>query len=348
MRGRTLVGVFLFGFVCLSSPPPQKKDPPQKDPIPAAEKERDTTADDQKILRDVGLSSDPSDLLGYFKKRTFPEADPKKVQGLIKSLADEDFHVREKAYDDLLHMGSTALVALKQADKSPDTELQRRVLDLRQKIEAKAEPQIQSATARLIARAKPPGAAEVLLNYVPFAADLQVTDEICKALGAVATRDGKVEPAVIQALTDKVPLKRGAAGEAIARAKVAGELPTLRKLLKDADAGVRLRVALSLVPYKEKEIVPVLVEAMGHLSADHLWPAEEILVGLAGDNAPPVSLGTNEAGRKACQEAWTAWLAKHGKDLDLAKLDQPTTMLGYTLLAQQTFNRIGRNFGGQV
>src|SRR5438093_13514455 len=122
MRCRTFAGALALLAMELVSPSfAQEKDPPEKDPAPVAEKPRDTTAEDQKILRDVGLSVAGADLLDYFKKRTFPEADPKKVQSLIKSLADEDFHVREKAYDDLLHLGSTALVALKQVGKSADT-----------------------------------------------------------------------------------------------------------------------------------------------------------------------------------------------------------------------------------
>src|SRR6185369_6755975 len=123
--------------------------------------------------------------------------------------------------------------------------------ELRQRIEAKAEPAIQIATARLIARTKPAGAAEVILGYLPYAADQQVTDELCRSLGAVAVVGGKAEPAVVQALEDKIPIKRGGAGEALARARVTEQLPGIKKLLKDADPTVRLRVGLAMVPLRD-------------------------------------------------------------------------------------------------
>src|SRR5262249_37858486 len=64
--------------------------------------------------------------------------------------------------------------------------------------------------------------------------------------------------------------------------------------------------------------------------------------------APSVELGTNEAGRKACHEAWAGWLKKN-PNIDLAKLSQPTAMLGYTLIVQQG-NRFvgGRQPTGEV
>ena len=113
----------------------------------------------------------------------------------------------------------------------------------------------------------------------------------------------------------------------------------MHKLLDDKTPAVRLRVAL-LVPLKEKEVLPVLVELLEHLNPEQLWPVEDILVRLAGDKTPSVSLGTNEATRKACRAAWQAWLDKDGKTADLAKLEEIQSVLGYTLIVQQVANRI--------
>ncbi len=302
----------------------------------------DTTLDDQKLLRDVGLGIDGPALLEYFKKRTYPEANAKEMAVLIAQLGDEDFGIREKAYDRLLVLGAGALVGIKEAEKNPDAEVSRRADEIRHRIEAKAEPAIQSATARLLAVIKPVGAAEVLLNYLPFAADHEVADEICKCLGAIAAPGGKVEPAVVKALADKVASKRAAAGEALARARVTEQLPAVRKLLKDPDPAVRLQVALALVPLKEREVVPVLVDALGYFGPEQLWPVQEILDRLAGDKAPAVSLGTTEETRKICRKGWQTWLDTDGKTIDLAKL-QEAPPLGYTLVVQQNVNRVVGN-----
>jgi len=300
----------------------------------------DAMAQDRKSLQEVGLSVDGPALLDYFKKRTYPEADPKEMADLIQKLGDEDFETREKSYERLLALGAGALFGIKEAEKNKDPEVNRRADEIRHRIEAKADPNIQAATARLIAKLKPAGSAAVLLNYLPFAADQEVTDEIGKTLGAIAVVGGKADPALVQALTDKVPIKRAVAGEACARARIAEQLPVVRKLWHDSDPSVRLRVALASVPLKEREIVPVLVDLLNYLNPDQLWPVEEVLVRLAGDKTPNVSLGTNDPTRKKCHDAWQAWLDKEGKTINLAKLEEPQVMLGFTLIVHQNINRV--------
>ena len=70
--------------------------------------------------------------------------------------------------------------------------------------------------ARQVARLKPAGAADVLLAYLPFA-DPNVLDDLGKALAAVGQKDGKAEPGLVQALEDRLALKRGVAGQALAQ-----------------------------------------------------------------------------------------------------------------------------------
>jgi HEAT repeat protein len=305
--------------------------------------------EDEKTLKAVGLT-EPAKILEYFRKRTFAEADPQELQRLVSKLGSNDFIQREEAFSRLAELGTVALAGLKGAENDANPERRRRVAELKHRVEAKAEAAVQAAAARTIARTRPAGAADVLLAYVPFASDASVIDEIGRTLGAVAMRDGKAEPALLQALVGNAPVKRGLAGEALARAKAVEHLPAVRKLLRDSEPAVRLRVALALVAIKEKEAVPVLVDLLAELNPDHLWQAEEILVRLAGDQAPTVSLGNDEAGRKAAHTAWNGWLTKHLDKLNLDDLDKTTPLLGFTLLVQQHFNRgVGvRRIGGEV
>lgn len=300
----------------------------------------DDGADDRKILQGAGVPADGKSLLEYFRQRTFPEADPKLMAGLVRQLGDEDFEVREKAYARLSVMGAGALVGLKSAERDADVEVQRRAEELRQRIETKAEPQVQAAVARLIARVKPAGAANVLLDYLPFAPDNEVVDELCRTLAAVAKQGGKADPIIVQALGDKIAVKRGAAGSALVRAGLVSERQAVLPLLKDPDPTVRLRVGLALAWSKEKEALPVLVDLLAILEPEHLWPVEELLVRLAGDKTPSVSLGNDEPSRKACRTAWSTWYENNKGTIDLAKLEGEPALLGYTLVVQQNFNRI--------
>jgi outer membrane protein assembly factor BamB len=311
---------------------------------PVPDKQPDFTGDDEKTLRAVGLTVDGPALLDYFKKHTFKEADPKKVSALIKDLADDDFAVREKAYAGLLALGSGALGEIKEAVKNPNTEASRRAAELRQAIEAKAEPGIQVACARQVARLKPAGASDVLLAYLPFA-DPNVLDDLGKALAAVGVKDGKAEPGLVNALSDRLALKRGVAGQALAQD--ADQRTAVRKLLKDPDASVRLRVALALVYAKDKEALPALIDVLAELPPEQLWPAEEVLVRLAADKTPGVSLGNNETTRKACRDAWAAWLDQNKSKIDLAKLTAGPPHLGYTLLVYQKVV-FGRGTSGEI
>jgi len=322
---------------------PEKKDLPKAgEPKVGIKDDRpDTSEEDRKLLREIGQGTDGPSLLDYFKKRTFTEANPKEVGAYVRDLADEDFEVREKAYKNLMGLGAGALVALKEAENEKDTEVKKRAEELRVRIEASAQPNMQAACARLVAKVKPAGAPEVLLAYLPYAADQQVMDEICIALGATALRDGKVDDAIIKALDDKLAVKRAAAGESLVRAGVKAELPSVRKLLKDADPLVRLRAGLSLARIYEKESLPVLVELMSELNPEPLWPVEEILVKLAGDKSPQVSLGTTEPAKKAARDAWNDWLTNNLATVNLAKIDEEAALLGYTLIAMQKFGGVG-------
>jgi len=302
----------------------------------------DTKAQDEKLLRKVPLSVEGPALLEYLRRRTYPEADPAIVSGLIGRLGAEEFQQREQAQAKLLSLGATALVGLRQADKHSDAEIRSRAEGLRQQIEAEANPEIQAATARLIGLTKPKDATEVLLNYLPFAADRYVTDEICKSLAAVGVDKGKPDPLLSKALSDRLPIKRAAAAEALIRGNAQGELPAVRKLLSDSDASVRLRVVLNLVRSKEqrKDDLPSLIDTFAHLSPEELWPAEEILVRLAGDKTPSISLGTNEVSRLACRDAWAKWWEQNKDGIRLDDLDKTPPFLGHTLVVQQTLTRV--------
>jgi hypothetical protein len=318
---------------------------------------------DDDVLKAVNLKTDAASLLEYLRKQTHPEADPKQMDALIRDLGDDIFQTREAAYARIVTLGKTALVALKEAsERDTDPEIKHRAGDLRHMLEAKVEPAIHVATVRLLARMKPPGAAEALLAFLPCAPDLSVTEEVCKALDATAVVNGHLEPVVASSLEDAKSIRRGAAAQAIILAKNTENLPAARKLLKDADPLVRLRVGLALVQAHDavavSDAIPVLIECLDHLPPENLWRVEDILIRLAGEGkGPTVSLGTNEQSRKAAYDAWNQWYAKSSKEIDLTKLDLSEPYLGRTLIVFRNFNRIngglavgGRfgRFGGEI
>ncbi len=302
----------------------------------------DALEQDKRTVREAKVPTDGPGLLDFFRARTPADVDRTRIQPLIAQLGADDFRVREKASASLVTVGASAVPLLRQALKDPDIEVVRRAEKCLQLIEQTGGVVVTAAAARLVGDRKPAGAAAVLLDYVPFADDEDVADAVRAALAAVAVQDGKPEKAVVDALEDKLPAKRAAAVQALVRGGTVEQRQGLRKFLDDADPMVRLHAALAFLDAKDKAAVPALIDLLAQLPPERGWPAEVVLVRLAGDQAPAVSPGKDEADRKKCRDAWAEWWAKQGGALDLAKIDLGGRLLGYTLVVELNKGVTGR------
>lgn len=289
-------------------------------------------ASDEALLRDAKIPTDGAGLIEFLRKRTVDSADKARLEALIVQLGDDSFAVREQASAQLVATGARAKPLLQKATTDPDIEVKRRAQDCMHRIDQGATSMVVSAAIRLLAQRKPAGAAEVLLTYLPSAEDDSVAEEVRGGLAVLALRDAKPEPAVLAALTDREPMKRAAAGVALCRAKIAEQMPAVRKLLKDDDALVRMRIGLALVAAKEKEAVPVLIDLLTQLPSRDTGMVEELLYQVAADKAPSGDGGSDEASRRRYRDAWKKWWDEDGAKLDLAKLEEASKTLGYTLV----------------
>jgi len=299
--------------------------------------DEDTRADDERVLKQAGVASDDAGLLGFFHTSGPSEDD---IRSLIKRLGDDSFEAREKASAALVALGPAAEPYLREALKSGDAEIVRRAEECLKRVGTGPSAAVVSAAARLLARRKPAGAAEVLLAYAPKAAGEASEEDVRAALAAVAVRDGKAAPALMKALEDRSPARRAAAAVALARGGARDQLPAVRKLLQDAEPSVRLQTAFALAALKEKEAVPVLIDLLGTLPRARHAPIEELLYRLAEDKAPDGLAGDDEAARKKYRDAWADWWKAHGDKADLAKLAEAGRFLGYTMLVLLDAGRI--------
>jgi len=278
--------------------------------------------------------------LAEFKKRTLTEADRVKVLTIIAKMGHNDFNERERAQDDLQKLGTSVAPLLRQALAGDDEEIKKRAQKALDTIEKDKTSSLLPVQARLMAYRKPAAAAEVLLAYLPFADEDTVLDEVRGALAAVAVRDGKADPSLVKALDDRLPVRRGVAGEALAMGGALDQRPAIRKLLKDADVDVKLRVALALSASRDREAVPVLIDLMGELPLDKGLQAETYLREVAGERGPNVYLAADADSRKKTRDAWSAWWKVNGGSVDLARANTGPRMLGFTLIVNMNFNRV--------
>ena len=220
----------------------------------------------------------------------------------------------------------------------PDAEVVRRAERFLKEVEPL--PQLPAiAAARLLVRRAPADAVPVLLEYVPFAGDEAVEDEVRAALAAL-TPDGKADPALTAALDDSLPVKRAAAAYVLARKGDKDQLAAVRKRLTDADATVRWQAAAGLLAVHDRAAVPALTALLADGPFDTAWRAEEVLRRLAGDKAPAVWLSDSQESRRQCADAWAAWWKEKGDGVDVAHYEEPARMLGYTLGVEYNTGRV--------
>jgi HEAT repeat protein len=297
----------------------------------------------RRIRRDAWAAwwknTDGPDLQAMLVKRTLTQAEQEKVKAWIRKLGDKSFTVREQAVNELVTRGTMILPLLREALKDSDLEVSRRAQRCIKRIEQEPAHRLPSAAIRLLALRRPAGASETLVNYLPFAEDENLVEEVQSAMSWLALKDGKPDPTLVEALDNQRPGVRIAAAAALAKGGGPDAKPLVRKLLTDKDTTVRLRAALAMAPH-DAEAIPVLIELIGVLNGEQAGQAHDFLCQLAGEKAPSHPEDTSEA-RKKCSADWAAWWKENSARIDLAKLSTPQShLLGFTVICESNTGQI--------
>jgi HEAT repeat protein len=279
------------------------------------------TAEEEQVLKDAKIASDGPSLLEFFRKQILSARQVERIDALVSQLGDEDFKVRERATAELKGVGTPALARLRLALKDKDAEVRWRAEVTIQSIEQNNEGPWIVAAARLLKVRRPAGAVPLLLDYLPFAAGPEVEEEVLAALTVLGVQDGKVDPALGAALQEKAPVKRAAAAMLVGWTGTPEQRAAVKEFLADADPRVRLSAAQGLLAARDKTVLPTLLALMKDAPLPIAEEAEGLLARAAGDEAPTVSLGPDEAARKRGHAAWETWLRTKGDQIDLAKAD---------------------------
>src|SRR5262249_22540670 len=147
------------------------------------------------------------------------------------------------------------------------------------------------------------------------------------------------------------PIKRWAAGDALARSALKDNKDAILKLLEDENVTVRRRVSEALiVDAKENgsasSSVPALIKIISSGSADDILAAEDVLVAMAGEKAPkePEDRDAPKAMQRYQQE-WEAWWKDASPKFDLKKIDFEGAGRNYTLIGMQGYSNNKRYTG---
>ncbi|MHB1421678.1 MAG: HEAT repeat domain-containing protein [Gemmataceae bacterium] len=277
--------------------------------VPAMRAEPSADDEDERILRDAGLSSDDSALLAFFHARARTDIDHGALERLLHQFVAGGNEARVRATAELLGLGSLALQVLRQTVNDIDhREAAGRASRCLPWLEGPSSHKLLTAAAHMLARRKPEGAASALLAFLPYADNPEVVTAVNDALCAVAAPAGKADPALVRGLSDRLGVRRAAAAAALCRALRPEQVPEVRKLLKDPAAEVRLHTARALAESYDAESIPVLIELLADLPAAERLPVEEFLSKLAGEWSP-LSRITNDdrIARQIRRDVWMVW-----------------------------------------
>jgi hypothetical protein len=298
-------------------------------------------ADDQELVKSAGLGVDGPSLLAFLKSRSLDESDVREIEALVRQLGDDDFEVRERASRQLIARGRAARPFLEKVLKNRDPEVARRASEALQLLEGDGDLQLQRAVLRLLAKTKPAGAVETILRFLPFEADQNVQEEGLSALVVLGTKDGLLHPALVDSLREREPVRRGAAAFVVGRSGDASLRQKVFPLLADADEDVRFRAIQGLLAARERRAVPPLIDFLKTGVTEKAYLAEDILIRLAGENSPVISAGKGSPEERARWHGeWSKWWTANGEKVDLARIDQAPSYLGYTLVCEMHGDRI--------
>jgi HEAT repeat protein len=295
--------------------------------------------EDRKLLRTSAGSSDVAAVLTFLRRRTLSDDDRRQMEEVVQQLDSNSFTIRQDAAKKLVDYGTPALPFLRAALKDNSLEMTRRVENCIKDIEKGPGPVLPMVAARLLTRRHPPEAVQVLLDYVPFADDAAVEEEVANCLATLAAQSPRLPEALGAAVQDELPARRRVAALVLGLVGEKEHCGQARLLLVDSDASVRLRAAQGLLKAKDRAAVPALLALLGDAPVPVAAQAEELLREVGGDRAPLLSIADGgDEGRKKAAEAWNAWWRDQGDQIDLTVLAQGTSYLGVTMVAELTSN----------
>lgn len=299
---------------------------------------------DAAILKRHGLPERGPELLHFFHKRTLTAEQIAKFRAVFPKLGAASYPARLEATTALRAMGPVVRPLIVQAIEQPklDSETRRRAQRCLDQHSEDEDALLAMATARQITRTPPRGAVGVLLAYLPYVANEAIRDEVQHALQASIAAEPDAAPLLHTALKDAHPEKRAAAAETLVRTGRTRRAEAVA-LLRDPSRQVRFQVARALVEMRDTAGLPVLIELLPDLPVEQAGAAEELLLRVAGDEAPDTCL-SGRATAAAARDAWRAWHKKHAVGLDLAARLRRRE-LGVTVVAAAS---AGRGINGEI
>ncbi len=360
MRRLLLLSLFTLSactFLALTAvadddPPPLKgKGGKKRGPQPIGQVVDPSVSDDEALTKAGLTPTDGAKLLSYLKQRTLSDVDQGKIGEIINRFGADDFDDRVKATEEIEEYGPAAIGPLKAAERNPDPEIAYRARSALKKLEKVPHSAVSAAAVRAVAKLKPEGAAAALMGFLPVADSDTVAETIREALITLAVKDGKAEPAIVAALTDKSPLRRAAAyvaltegGDPAERIRIKDSYPKLKEaVLKDSDPEAKFAGLWALaLTTREKEFIPELIGLIPSVQRGRIWQLEELLLQFAGTHPKDGRFLKSPESLTKARDAWHGWWKEKGDKIDFVKLEFKPRIQGFTDIIEMDYRGYGQ------
>jgi HEAT repeat protein len=278
---------------------------------------------DDEILSAAKINRDDKSLLEQLRAQIPPPGKEPDTEALVRQLDAEDLRKRENASRQLTALGPIALAELKKGAKSQSFEIRSRCKSIVTSVMATRSPEkvaVLRACIRVLANRGTVGVQDSLIQLLPVAACDELEEEIWFALDSLGARNG-VEAGVVELAQSKFAASRAGATFLIARLSDDKTRQSIRQLINDPSALVRLRYGQGLLGAKDKAAIPALISVLDDHDVMLAWIAEELLSWIAGEEAPFLPIGPGGEKRQVeSKRVWKDWFAKNEKKIDLGKL----------------------------
>ena len=315
--------------------------------VPDETKEAERS-DDPATMSDVDalntVKIDPNDanaLLDYIRIRTLNDIDLTSISKVIAQPGDDNFDTRLAAQQRLINFGPTAAGPLHKvlSDAKTDPEIAYRARKCLAEMEQIPHERVAVAVVRRLAEMRPPTTAKVLLDYLPLVNDRGIHAQIRSTLAIIARSTTPTEPAIIDALDAKRNETRLAAALSLIQRDILKDQPALHKTIlatakREADSSAQFQMLFALAhEVKDPAAIEQMLRILPNVERGRLWQAEDLLLQLAGDQAPKATFGDNKQSVQDAATVWQRWWQAQRANLDLARFEYKPRTTGRMLLS---------------
>lgn len=264
---------------------------------------------ERELLKTAGFNpANTQSLIPFFKARSSSipakENIDKSISFLIKGTQEETLAAKK----DLICMGDYVISALKKTSAEVlDSTSEKNLKECIELLEGKGSENLVSSALKILASEGKTEAAEVLFDYLPFAAGENLRIECEAALNSLFLASSITRSTFEKKISDSNPYKRAVASEILVRKGNPNQIAMAKKLLDDPSSIVRTRLAIAYLEQKDRTALPAALKLLAADSKDISSSIETALTTLAGEWAIQGPKNDDLVSRNINQAAWTGW-----------------------------------------